>query len=427
MVNMKGSRYITLIVDVFLIFLFALPMAGAYFKLTIPILSSLINYFQFIFAFLILVYHYTHKRLAEPTTNLLRALVLIFIIYYLFALDDIYLSPRMSRDIMDGVHSDFTTITRIGIILISFLCVGTIKRFANFERVAKFTCVLMTVFLLLYFTVVDYTLYLAMASPMYNIRELLEEVPVNPSQVGQYAGLSIITCLLVYNKWSKFNIINTLISFAIIVIDIILLFISLRRGISLYVIMIALFWLYVNKVISLKNVGILALILAVITLVLVNYGSFFSDISEGLLSRFENDSTGSGRYGDDSSIYSIAIQQIGEHPFFGSYFRLLTGADRGSYAHNFFLETLMTFGFVFSIPLYIIIFKAVFRSITAYVNKKDFGYMLFVFIFFFLSLMTSGTIFANYWFWIPLAYLCNESKRKRNRVKNVAAVSFSNT
>ena len=373
MVNMKGSRYITLIVDAFLIFLFALPMAGAYFKLTIPILSSLINYFQFIFAFLILVYHYTHKRSAEPSTNLLRALVLIFIIYYLFALDDIYLSPRMSRDIMDGVHSDFTTITRIGIILISFLCVGTIKRFANFERVAKFTCVLMTVFLLLYFTVVDYTLYLAMASSMYNIRELLEEVPVNPSQVGQYAGLSIITCLLVYNQWSRYNLLNIIISFIFIAVGILLLFISLRRGIFLYVIMITLFWVYANKLISFKSIGVFVVIFAVIALLLVNYGGFFSDISEGLFSRFENDSTGSGRFGDSSSIYSIAIKQIGEHPFFGSYFRLLTGADRGSYAHNFFLETLMTFGFVFSIPLYIIIFKAVFRSITAYVNKKDFG------------------------------------------------------
>jgi len=321
---------------------------------------------------------------------------------------------------MDGVQTDFTIVTRLALFISFFICIGTIKRYADFEIVAKCTCILMTVFLLLYFTVVDYTIYLAMALPENDINELLEEVPVKPFQVGQYSGLSILSCLLVYNKWSKHNFFNILVSFAVIVTSIILLLISLRRGTILYVFVISLLWLYVNKILSLKNIGILSVLLSVIIVLLVHYGYLFSDLSEGLIARIENDSTGSGRFGDSSSIFALAIRQISDNPLMGTYFRLLTYAERGSYAHNFFLETLMTFGFVFSIPLYILIIKSVYRNMASYINKKDFGYMLYVFLFFFFSLMTSGTIFANFWFWIPLGYLCSEPRHKRSRIKKLA-------
>lgn len=132
---------------------------------------------------------------------------------------------------------------------------------------------------------------------------------------------------------------------------------------------------------------------------------FQSDFSSGLLERFSNiqNDGGSNRLGESDSEYVVALKQISENPFFGSYFRSLgKGFAYGHYPHNFILESLMTFGLLFSIPLMLMIYKAIVQALNS-MKTTTFSIVALMLIFFILCYLTSGSMFLANEFWLPLA------------------------
>lgn len=132
----------------------------------------------------------------------------------------------------------------------------------------------------------------------------------------------------------------------------------------------------------------------------------------------------SGRLGDEDSGYALALRQISENPWLGTYFRLTTpfGMWSGAYPHNFFLESIMTFGIIGTIPLLLFVIKAFYESYQNFRVKLVDEYLIrnlffsILFINTFLSLMSTGTILLNRSFWISLGAVLYFSSSKSIKV-----------
>ena len=108
------------------------------------------------------------------------------------------------------------------------------------------------------------------------------------------------------------------------------------------------------------------------------------------------------------SAYFIAFKQFLDSPFWGSYFRLITsGAFRGHYPHNLFLEIMITMGIIGLIPLLILLFKVIMNVGRNFTLKVEENQMVCFIIFLkvFLERQTTGSVLLDAQFWVFLYIL----------------------
>lgn len=116
----------------------------------------------------------------------------------------------------------------------------------------------------------------------------------------------------------------------------------------------------------------------------------------------------------DQSTFLIGIQNFAESPLFGYNFRLVTDyyEFKGSYAHNIFIEILMTMGLLGFIPfvyLLLMVYKKSKRSLKGNNNEKLHPFLL-IFLSSFFLLFTSETLLLYYNFWLSFYVLCSADK-----------------
>ena len=141
--------------------------------------------------------------------------------------------------------------------------------------------------------------------------------------------------------------------------------------------------------------------------------TYLEENASGLLYRFSviGERGGSGRFGSDDSVFSVALKQIIGAPVFGSYFRLLK-VDVGAYPHNIILELLMTGGLLLSIPFFILLCKALKIDIKLIKLGGEQSLPALCFLYILLSLMTSSSLLFKTQFWVFLAILCSYNIKK---------------
>lgn len=131
---------------------------------------------------------------------------------------------------------------------------------------------------------------------------------------------------------------------------------------------------------------------------------------------YEGDTSDRLAPGDSDSGYTLAIEQFAQHPFWGSYFRLVTdGIFQGAYPHNIFLEIMITMGVFGLIPLLFFIERA-FSGMSSILQRSKDDQVLACFAIFcvtLFTLITTGTICLNASFWVGLSLVLVIPKLKR--------------
>lgn len=110
------------------------------------------------------------------------------------------------------------------------------------------------------------------------------------------------------------------------------------------------------------------------------------------------------------STYLIGIENFSRSPIWGYYFRLVTDFQhfKGAYAHNIFIEVLMTMGLLGFMPFMLLMFRAFLKSRNVFTKTYTVKQMSFFILFLcvFLQLQTSASIVFRHNFWLFFYMLC---------------------
>lgn len=121
----------------------------------------------------------------------------------------------------------------------------------------------------------------------------------------------------------------------------------------------------------------------------------------------------SGRFDTDDpkhSTYLIGLENFSRSPIWGYYFRLVTDYKhyQGVYAHNVFIEILMTMGLLGFVPFMLLLLKVYFKSRKYFSHSYLPNQLAFfaLFVCAFLQLQTTGSCVFSNDFWLFLYILC---------------------
>ena len=351
----------------------------------------------------------------------IKKLSILFCVYTTFVVFQLYISPTIKLDDINSVpNSLFSYLLSSIVLLLMMLSVGLMRKYFNAILFAKITSLLILLFLVAYHFRIGFEWY-ALTYGM-KLIDLIDFVPsgfIDGLQMGNYVGLLFACNLFLADKWTKNKSINIIITIVIGLLCLSIDFIMIERGPILFQLVTIFIFLYSKRIISARNtIGILSVLI-----ILFIFNSFIleklSIMSPEMIEKISEtgDSGGSGRYGSGYSLYGCAIDQIIKNPLFGSHCRMTHVIWLGSYPHNIFLELLMTFGIVFSIPTIYFILKAftnAFRMLRA--NTQD-SLFAIIYILTTLCLLTSYSILDNMPFWVSFAYVLSYPQLKKRLMK----------
>lgn len=331
----------------------------------------------------------------------------LFLVYTLFITYQLFFSGILAPDQCEGTPKNMVELIRstIDIVILAQLPF-LVSRHLDFRKFAKWTCCIILLFAFVYNQRVGFLYYPLVAGLGYEARVLL--VPsgfIGGLTMGSFIGLMLCCAIFLFGKWSiKNKIVSIVLPTAILFIGMIIMMMIGQRGPVLFIFATFMICLVAKGSISNKASVFLGLLLVVTFFfsdqILSLLGHFFPVIME----RF-SETGGSGRYGDEDSIFAISIKQIMEHPFFGYHCRLLASGLEGSYAHNIILELLMTVGFIFTVPLLYYIYKAFVQSFKLIKYDKPEALIGIIFIYKTLCLLTSASIVLNTHFWFSFMFV----------------------
>ena len=383
------------------------------FYLGFPIGSTILVAIGILCSMYSLYYSYKTYRFGN------KYLILIFIIYTSFVYYDLFISPEININQMLGVPKnqfDFAkeTITILLTMLSATLCLKKM----NYRSFSIITIVIISVFLFIYFSYQPYTIYRMTAEVARVERDkLVSEGYIDGFTIGNYIGLLFACNLYMSDKWTSKRVISSLISLFIGILCLIIQFLVFQRGPFLFLLTTLLFYSYAKGYISIRYLWLISLGLLFLIVFADNIFTLLNSISSSSLKRYDNifSSGGTGRWGSRDSEYALSINQILESPFFGSYPRTLAVARIGHYPHNFLLELLMTFGILFTIPMIVLLWRAVKRSFLIIKHNRNESLFAIWFIYIFSCLFTSGSIMCHTSFWFTFVAVLSTQDVKFDR------------
>jgi len=400
---MKFSTAITLLL------LCLLP--GKFLIVTLPYygmswMSSMILSFEtFLLAaciYFALKYH--HQASVGKT---FKYFLVFYAVYHLFTFYQIFVSPAMHRNIMADVPLSRSVLYRdFYIQTISVLLVGMYRKYINFDMLAKITPIVVFFLFFIYYSKVGFTSYGIIDLEDSSIAK--EEGYIVSFTLARFFAVAFFCHLAFGQNLFRDKDLSEMAFYIIGLILVVGLFLTVKRGPVMSVLFTCLYCYYIRT-----NNSRLVVSVVVSAIVIFLFGNVLLDFAErnasGLVERFLNISRdgGSGRFGDSNSVFAVSLKQIAESPWFGSYFRILAGHDRGGYPHNFFLEMLMTFGFVITcafVPLFIRGIKLA-NQLLKSGGSQALSAMCFLYVF--CALMTSSSVFLKLEFWLFLSIVCS--------------------
>lgn len=381
----------------------------------LPLISTSIVVIEYI-SLLICYVHLIKQRSLLCFNILTRLCILFFLIYSGYILYDIIINPQIPR--IDMSHTPKTNLELyqgMFTYLSVFLLTNYFNKKIDYNKWAKFSCLILTVTLVIYSIRTDLSLYAY--SRIISFKEF------NPSEyglldglrLGWFCGITFICNLYCRKMWTNKIIINNFIFVIISIISIGITMATTQRGPIIFVITTTIFYYYAIGGINKKyiiNIILISLISFIfIDNIILFLNTFFPEFIIRFADIFEG---GSGRYGTSDSAYSIALNEIMMNPIWGHYFRYTTVNDvfYGSYPHNIFLELFMTMGIVISIPFIVVIFKCVQKTFYALRNKDSIAVLGLIFVYILSTLLTSGSMLNLGIFWIPMIIISSYKSQK---------------
>lgn len=341
-----------------------------------------------IFISLLFIYAYIITKKTKPKANVLIFLVYIFFIFIRILIDVINNEPY------------YMSYSNLILFLVSFcvipylsICLTPVK-ISFFNRLNNY---------LLFFSFV----FASVAA--FSLKKFIGEVTrLNSSAVGEdvisplilsYCSTLCIGIALSFILTKSNGILKKSIAIITILLSIIPFFLGASRG-ALVALFLSIFSYLIVKF-KFKSIlyGIMFLVISVgIIYFLDDY------LDTGLLERFLGTSNAINQGGDSAirlEIWSMSLEQFLNNPFFGD--RLQMNFSN-HYPHNIFIESLQAFGLIGTLPLIILLFMAIKRSIVIFRQQK-FIWIPFIFIQSLTQYMFSGSLFNAAWFWVSLSLI----------------------
>lgn len=396
-----------------------LPMQGY------PILATFIAMIEFLCIIILLfdtIFFGRNVRKNIPLWffNVLYWIFSAYLLYY------IIIQPLMPRQFMLQVPLENKDVIQ-NIITIGMVCplISNYLRYVNNIQFSKMASIFLYFVLIIYIIIEDVKVYffLKTTDEVYASDYGL----VDALTIGQYSIMAFIFGYWARNEWTSNKIINSLIIWLMFLFTFILLLVLTQRGPILFFVITFLILFLVEKGINVHSLSLIVVSIWFLTIFYDELLSLISSISPEIVGRFLSilGDGGSGRFGDTNSEYYLAFEQISNNPYWGSYFRTLSGfvgGRYGNYPHNFVLELLMTFGVIFTIPFLWVTWCAIKNSYYAIRNHYTngvWGLLLFNIL---LCHLTSYTICFDVHFWCSIALALSirvkkGDKRYRHRIR----------
>ena len=380
-----------------------LPLLG------LPFVSTSIVLVEYASLLYLLVNMMAGKKKASSNSKLFKGTYILYWIYSAYLIYYVIINPQMPRELMAHITGDNVDFVRSFIVMGLIIPVAVSYRdYLDYRTFAKISTLFMAIVLLAYTLTHDMTIYLyektltGRASAEFDFGDY---GMISSLTMGEFTSIAFFLSFSVKDKWFQNKLLNTIIFALLSSLFVFLLLIFSQRGPVLFLVITILFYYYSKGKIG-KTLTIVALLVGVVAIIFGDaIAQLISKSDFTLVERFLNiqEDGGSGRFGSSDSEYSLAFNQIMDGPLFGSYFRMTNASRFGDYPHNFILELLMTWGFVFTIPFLIICWYAVKRSF--YSIKHDLPMVSFCLLFInvYSCHLTSFSIAASTNMWLLLA------------------------
>lgn len=331
--------------------------------------------------------------------------IIIFCIYYIYIFVYIF-STEIPLSGLQGCGSSWISLfIDLFLIAISLSLSYPIMNNCDFKRISKTMAFVVFVLLVFYVINIDPSIYYV---SYIRDEDLQNYVP--PLLLAKYSFVGLIASLYARNHFCRNKIVSNLLFISIALVCLYTLLISYERGPILAGFLCLIYYYIINQRSSSK--AILNLLIGVFVI----YYVLFEIIDETdtmfpVIGKFTNtlEDGASSRFGDGKSLFNLAIIEICKSPLVGSFFRIVASNSFAGYPHNFFLETLMTFGIIFSLPLYLLIYISIKKGLYLFRRGDNCSFVFFLFLYVFLSLMTSGSLSFNFYFWCCLGFLLNSN------------------
>lgn len=399
-------------IQLILIFCFTIP--NAVMDEFIPALHLVSTAGLYITFFLSWLYVLCHPKVLKYKNSFLWFLV-YFIIYSAFIYVDIAIEPEYPLAEMLGCPKSVIEFFRNSMILFMYmLLVPLYSKIHDYSFLVK-SYILLNLPLTIWFVMHYGNLYSSDAS--------IDDMTLSSLVLASSASNAMLFSVLFRPKWSNKNSFNKFCFILILLGGLYVWGVLAKRGAILwFFVTLMSYKLIISKKPS-KTIIVLLILLFIVYLcmpLIIQLVSNFSPfLAERMAATFIEGDT-SGRMNEGGG-YFYGIRQFLDSPWYGSYFRLITG-DRmwqGMYPHNLIIELLITMGILGIIPLILFILYIVRYIRKEFLNFIDRNQTAMELVFFvmlintILLMMSSGTPLLNMNYWLIFAILLNINPKKK--------------
>lgn len=371
--------------------------------------SSLIVSSRFVLSLAILFYIVSNIG-SFIVTKEAKKLFALYVLYFSFVMFYVFISPQIPRELMMDVPETnsifFITLLQQSILIFIFAVCANKIRYALF---AKWTTIITLLCIIVYFSVVDPRIYGILDTMDLKEAKRDEVQFIGVFMISGFIASGFCSAISLYEKWCKNTKLDWLILFSTSILLFLSLLIIVKRGpiISASLSLCILLYFRYKKMSSGKKLFCFMFL----TIALIGLDSLGTSLSQnfenGILYRFSTifETGGSGRFGDEDSVFSLAVSQFLSNPIVGSYFRITTGQNIGEYPHNIVLELLLTCGFFISIFYFIALWKVIKKVIMSIEEREVILPIALLFIYVIMAMMFSSSIIFHTLFWTTWALL----------------------
>lgn len=381
------------------------------------IVKRCLLYSSILIVYLVFLYQKSHYGVRVYD----KAFFVFYLVYCFYILLDITILRRYPLEDMLAVPTSMLLFIFDFFISIGYLlCAKTIVQHFNIRKYILLSLIVCTIPSILFIQIVGVELIQAGISE--DDEEYIQTLTITYTNMPMLVLAVMNFKILFKKKW-----LSVLVCSGIIAAVLFILFAYGKRGPILWS-FVCIVMCFIIKSVSLKKYIIL--FGAVVLSFLVFMDPIIDGIKEVLpltgkkleLSLEEGDTSGRMDFEDPKhSTYLIGLDNFSRSPIWGYYFRLVTNYQhyRGVYAHNIFIEILMTMGLLGFIPFMILLFRAYIKSRRHFIRPYTASEMtcLIIFLSVFLQLQTSASCVFRHSLWLYFYILCCIDKLTAKSIK----------
>jgi len=224
-----------------------------------------------------------------------------------------------------------------------------------------------------------------------------------------YGHLGITLFLLGFTFLiNKSNLIIKIVSYTIMFLGIVSAGLANSRSPIVALMACILFYIFMTK-----NYKLFSIVLAIVVLIIFNFSkidSFFQAYGSNVVGRIIFTLNNSGTTDVTShrgEIYNQGLKIFINNPIFGNSFLLQEGSFKGSYVHNFIIESLMSLGLIGGLLFVTFLFSTVRNAYKLAKTNKKYLFISLIFIQYLIYSMFSRSILSLPLFWLSLFLVNN--------------------